>query len=665
MRQKYTGRFAGSFGECVDLAFLPFTELLDRAIAQNLPVEGMWPTHAHYVPRGWVRWLDDFVYKHKTLDSQTARSIGKLQRVAASPVLATLMFRINTSHRIFSVYEEDPKWLQQLRMFMDTHCPLVSFVARLESSTTLVSDKDLLEHITTFTDSDPLWQQLEPNHRKIVSERLIRYEASTVFELNLCYKHSAKKKGDPDINDILQKALPHSGALRLLYQMLMQRFHNERFYRTLIYIVFCSLMGTYRSAASAPYDIRVQAVIWSTFSGQPRHKMQEFFQAKHAECLVIYACRQFLDYLGYLYPAFMAVMNAMYQWSHHCVQTRKIMKSIRAYFIEVAPAIERASMIGEKEAERVKSEMWSQIAQLLKIYHGDHSMDSKVKKQAVTNVKKHLDNITPARLNLVGPGVRDVDLTIISKPVWEHACTVAANHPVEEGITVKALEELGMSPRGLVRVRNVLRILEQGTIAKYDLFVCIPPIDLEVFSAYITAIKHQFKVRVQFWDSSVAVAQKLAIHRRLQVPEDCPLPASATQFQFCQQCCQFRYTIMSARDAKPADAFSTGPKMSSLDIFTGYRFCSEKRDCASMLIDVEMIGKIIIVQQDYTLCCGCGLPFHFTSEKLFERFPWCGKCDPTPLKNFEQKLALSKADREQKIVEWKQQIIQRAKRKRR
>jgi hypothetical protein len=668
LRQKYTGRFAGSFGEYVDVAFLPFTELLDRAINQDLALEGMWPAHAHYVPRGWVRWLDDFAYNHKTLDSQTARSIGKYQLLTASPVLATLMFRINTAHRVFSVYEEEPKWLQQLRMFMDTHCSLVSFVARLETQTERVSDKDLLKHVTTFTDSDALWQQLEPNHTQIVSERLIRFRASSVFELNLCFKHTAKKKGDPDLIDlieILQKCLPHSGALRLLYKMITQRFANEGFCQRLLYMNFCSLMGTYRSAASAPYEIRVQSLIWSTFVGQPRSKIQEFFQGKHAECLVIYACRQFLDYLGYLYPAFAAVMNGMYQWTHHCKQTRKIMKSVRAYFIEVAPAIERASMISEKEAERVKSELWSQIAQLLKIYHGDHSMDSKVKKQAVTNVKKQLDNITPTRLNLFGPGVRNVDLTVISKPVWKHACTVAANHPVQEGITVKALEELGMSPRGLVTVRNVLLMLEQGTIAKYDLFVCIPPIDLEVFSAYITAIKHQFRTRVQFLDSSVAVAQKLAIHRRLRIPESSPLPSKATQFQFCEQCCQLRYTIMSDRDAKAADALSTGPKMSALDLFTGYRFCSEKRECASMLINIEMIGKILIIQQDFTLCCGCGLPFDFTTQNRFEGFPWCGKCDPTRLKNFEQNLAISKADREQKLVEWKQQIVQRAKRKRR
>ena len=634
-------------------------------MAHELPVEGIWPSYAHYVPRGWTRWLDDFVYNNSSVNSETSRSLGKLQRLWQSPVLATLMFRINTAHRIFSVYEEDPKWLQQLRMFMDTHCPLVSFVGRFEGNVALVSDNDLLDQVTTFTDSDPLWQSIEPSNRQIVSERLICYEASTVFELNLCYKHSAKKNGNPYLNEILQKSLPHSGALRLLHQMIKQRFADQHFYRTLLYIIFCSLMGTYRSAASAPYDVRVQSLIWSTFSTQPREKMQEFFQAKHAECLVIYACRQFLDYLGYLYPAFVTVMNAMYQWNHHCNQTRKIMKSIRAYFIEVAPAIERATMLGEAEAESVKSKLWSEIAQLLKIYHGDHSMDSKVKKQTITNIEKHLKNITPVELQLYGPAMQDVDLTVISKPVWEHGCTVAANHPIEEGITVKALQELGLSDRGLVVIRHAMRILEQGTIAKFDLFVCVPPLDLEIFLAYISAIKQQFKARVQFWDSRVAVAQKLAVHRRLQIPQECPLPSWASQFHFCESCCQFKYTIMSKKTTKAADAFSVGPSMSSLDIFTGYRFCSPKRECASMLINVDLIGKILIIQKDFTLCCGCGLPFEFTSDKLFEGFPWCRKCDPSPLKHFDRRLKASKDEQLEKIMFWKEQIVQRTKRKRR
>ena len=662
MRHHYDGKFTGTFGECVELAFLPFADLLDMAMAHDLPCEGVWPPQAHYVPRKWTRWLDDYAFNAGG-SKKTHEALGKMLCVTESPVLATLMFRVNTAHRIFSVYEEDAKWLQQLRMFMDTHCALVTFVARIEGSIThRITDQDLLAEICSFTNADPLWADLEPNNARIISERLIRYAPSSVFQLNLCYKHPVVKNRNAHLNEILQKCLFHSGALRLLYNMIGQRFADESFYRTLIYIIFCSLLGTYKVAASAPYDVRVQSLIWSTFSSQTRQKLQEFFQAKHAQHLVIYACRQFLDYLGSIYPAFAMIMDKIYMWEHHCVQTRTIMKSIRAYFIEVAPLLEEAKRRSKAEADRVKSEMWTQIALLLKIYHGDHSKDSKVKKQAVTNMKKHLDNLTPELLQIP---VKDVDLTLVSRPVWRHACTVASQHPVAEGITVQAIRELKLSNRGFVAVRNVLKVLESGSIASSELLVGIPPIDLEVFVAYITAVKQQFKVRIQLWDSRVAVAQKLAIHRRLEIPEDCPLPPLATEFHFCERCCQFRYTVMSATKATVADTRSSGPKSSTIDVFTGIRFCSvRQRKCHRMLINIEMVGKLLNAQKDFTLCCGCGLPYEFTPDKTFEGFPWCGKCNPDHLKDFDQGIIDRKAERLSKIAFWAKQIVHRAKRKR-
>ena len=637
LRQNYTGHFAGDFGRAVDIVFLPFEELYQMALEQQLPVDDSWPVNPHFLPRGWDRQADDEVYISASDFSKASRlALVKTEMLTLSPALWTLMFRINVTHRIFSAHEEDPKWLQQLRMFMDTHCAFVTFVASIETKLgRKITDNDLHNAGCCFTDADSLWNDIMPTNRHIVSERLIQYPVASVFTLNLCFKQDPSKKEATHLNQIIQKCLPHSGALRLLYSMISERFDDEEFYRNLIYIIFCTFMGTYEVAAAAPYDMRVQSLIWSTFAGQSRKSLREFFQAKHSEHIVIYACRQFLDYLATLLPAFHYIMVKTYAWSYHCAQTRMIMRSIRAYFIEVAPLIERARKISPQDSDRVKIDMWSQIVCLLRICHGNHAHDSKVKKQSVTNLEKHLDNLEP---ELLGMGMADFDPRIISRDVWYHACTVASRHPVSEGITRAAIDELGMTPRGSHVVKGILQTLEDGSIAGPSLFVSIPPGDLEVFIAYIKAIKHQFKVRVDLWDSRIAVVQRLAIHKRLGIDPDEPLDDLATAFDFCERCCQFRYTNMSDTKAGASDALSNGPKHSAFAMFTNLRMCSIRtRKCPGLLRKIQMIGKMVTVQSNtFSLCCGCGLPYKYNSRVTHRGFPWCGKCDPSHIDTYNR-----------------------------
>lgn len=669
LRRHYTGRFRGDFGRAVDQVFLPFDELLERALEGRLSVDAAWPSQhtPHFLPRHWDRMADKASFQPDSdFSKESLLAFCKTEILSESPVLCTLMFRINVTHRIFSAHEDNPKWLQQLRMFMDTHCAMVTFVASLEAKLgRAIKDQDLVDAGCFFTESNALWADIMPCNRHIVSERLISYPIASVFTLNLCFKQDSTKKEASRLSQILQKCLPHSGALRLLYSMIAERCEDEEFYRVLMYIIFCTFMGTYEVAAAAPYEMRVQALIWSSFAGQTREALCGFFQAKHAEHIVIYACRQFLDYLATLVPAFHSILVKTYAWEYHCNQTRTIMRSARAYFIDVAPLIERARAISDEEADRVKVDMWSQIVWLLTIFHKDHSHDAKVKKQCVANIVKHLDNLKPS---LLGLPITDFDPRLIGRRVWKHACRVASLHPVNEGITRRAIDELGMSARGTYIVKSVLESLEKGSIAGTGLFLSIPPGDIEVFIAYIKAIKHQFKVCVDFWDTQTAVIQKLAIHRRLGIDPEEPLDDLATAFDFCQTCCQFRYTMMSDSKAKRSDSLSNGPKYSAFAMFTKLRMCSYRhRKCSGLLTQIQMIGKIIKVQSSkiFTLCCGCGLPYKYNPNVKYNGFPWCGKCDASHIDQYTDEY-FEDLERQQaeKDALWEKYFVKKRKRPR-
>jgi hypothetical protein len=589
--------------------------------AQNVWLAGGSP---HWLP---PRWATAVAAAAAAANSESTAAI-KLSLVGISPRLAALAARINSAYALFESLRSAPNtnthWLQSLRHFMNSHCPLVSFIERHG----IGSDAELHRHCLPVLHSQT-WHDIVPSGAHIHSERFLpRALLSVLRLLDLWYKRPMSKAQNNCFVHILCKALPQPGQKRA-FQTIVGNYmrSSESFYRTIIYIIFCSMLGTYHHAARECYRFQTQTRIWQMMTESTRGKLTAFFSAKRQAMFVTYALREYFIYAVEELPALENCIAVHYAWADFCNNVRVDMYRVRRCLSEEIGGGGGGGGGGGENPAMAERAMWSLFSEYLTRRHKDHTLDKHTVKMRISEIIPHFS--TYART--LRPKSHRSDMARISRAVWLRVCTYMTGAAQQTGVAIAPLAALGMCARGMRIVRNIVARYRAGDIINHKTLAALSPASFELFHAYLIAYQHLHSfVRVAH-AAYICNAQRRAIRYRYGVLGADRMPDEAGRVAFCESCVRFNHVIVDNENMTR----SNGPDSIIYDFARQRTHCKrEPKDklCLAPLYALNAFGQVLCVKQkNYSLCCACTSLHLLDMSVTVGGLPVCGFCNAVDL----------------------------------
>jgi hypothetical protein len=544
--------------------------------------------------------------------------------VKTSPCLAAIAARLNTTYELFRrCCDPKPFLVQRMRAFMNNHCAVAFFI----ETHGITSDEELLDRCGGY--GSPLWQEIEPNSMRLISEgNLPRALLTLVPYMDLWYKRALTTDQSNEFVHILNKALPQRGQRRVMYSILKNNATaDERFLRFISYITLCCLMGTYAEGARSPYSFRTQVLIWRSFVCARRHELVSFIGKKDRDMLFIYALRRFFIYAVEQMPALKGCVRKHYRWDALKCATIRDTTRVCNYLIKDREKLESAATATGSEDD-VHNIFWNNVHNYLEKQFSNHKDDSVPIKTRVGSLEAHFS--TCAKLLKKKYGINGIGT--VSETVWRRVCQcVAKAHPCK-GVYEVPFRKLGMSERGVANAHHLASIYNGGAIIKDHKLDIFSPADFEIYHAIICQYKDMRIVNAE-WRHSAAVvrAQELAYRYRIRLLDYMPLSETADHVYFCVSCIAFCHTLATS----PESTQATGPNNIIHSLSRNLVWCGRKRGnirCLCPLISVPMKGKIFCIRRKYySICAACASLHKYDLAVNMWGFPVCGWCDAKTL----------------------------------
>lgn len=570
-----------------DAALLPW-EQREKAVREGLvAIDSIWPVDAHWLPPTWRearQAIDEDDVEQDVLLRQTF--------VRESPTLATLAFSIN------QVYPLLPH--SAAAYYLNNHLMLGGAIIGCSTDMMIQLSQERLE-------------VLYPSPATVVDDSKLPDFTHVLHRIDLFRKLSLKKEHQIPFNNILKKGLPLTGSDKQIDEMVSRECGNEIFYRTFTYMVLCVICGTYdwlerEETSETCYDFVVQCWIVHHILYSNRSEMVAVYSESKNRDVMLYACTAaFVAGLETI-PPLQDLVYECYDWDSVVSSTRRAICNMR-----------------QKLAESYYAGVFTRPGQLFDIVREHLETHSKVVNDEFRTLKSELSSIVP---NVRKAG-RDIvkwfskyemsGLDQVNETLFFRYLSYAQKHG--QGIDEDAMNEMDLTERGKVALRDVLQKLDSGDLSDPMMYVRLGPGDYSSFSAFVHAQRELLCFRVHPLCDRVRRRQERAIREMEDVMDWEPLPKASYCLPFCTVCECFKvYTAEHDR---------RGYKNVVYMPFNNKMYCkiSDRPECCHLVM-IDMLGKAVTVAKDtWILCCYCTKLCHYGNPDLVDSYWWCGRCE--------------------------------------
>lgn len=434
-----------------------------------------------------------------------------------------------------------------LYLYFDAHIPLVSALEKAHALT----DETILRLAETYA----------PDPNNVLFEGTL---PDVVYDLFKCtFWNETKTRMDPIVH-LLCKSLPQRCQIRNLNAIISNYCQEQnRVYTFMLRSVLCSMLGNYKHA-KVRLSPRARMVVLQRWVIDPpnRTQIQEWLFSKHQHFL-FYVIKECLTYMIYMNPSLFDAVKHVYKWDtfERCVHMA--MDQARSNLnarVHSSPHI----MDWLREIEPALSHVNKQ--QLGNLFRPQRMTFCQTLLQICARIDEDRHE---ARLYIQLPREHREIIRAMCRRI-----------PLTERVPIEWLQYFNVSNALISRLQNMQDHFRQNSF-RSEIKKMMSNVDRLIFETIRELFQcfnecHQH-VRIFYLPEHIYEAQKKALRKRFNVPDDQELPEQISTSLVCLTCKTFKGFVVKRTD-KTCNLFANGHHKVTIDDETLICYCGRRTD---------------------------------------------------------------------------------------